>query len=205
MTQPPQAHITEAEYLEYERESHVKHEYFAGEIFAATGASEQHNLIASNVNASLHTQLRQRSCRVYPSDMRVKVTQTGLHTYPDITIVCGQPQFTDDEKRDTLLNPIVIFEILSPSTERYDRGMKFQHYRTIETLTEYILIAQDAHRIEHYIRHEQDRWILSEAVGIDTILILSSVDCQLHLADVYEKVEFSTSTSVRLPRDVTEE
>src|SRR5262249_9988400 len=143
MTAQPKPYITEAEYLELERASASKHEYLAGEIFAMTGASEQHNLIASNVTATLHRQRRGRSCRVYPSDMRIKVTQTGLNTYPDITVVCGPPEFTDPTKRDTLINPMVIIEILSPSTERYDRGLKFQNYRTIPSLQEYILIAQD--------------------------------------------------------------
>jgi Uma2 family endonuclease len=136
MTAQPKPYMTEAEYLDLERVSLSKHEYFAGNVFAMTGASEQHNLIASNVTAALHHQLRGRSCRIYPSDMRIKVVQTGLNTYPDLTIICGPPQFTDPIKRDTLINPTVIIEILSPSTERYDRGLKFQNYRTIASLQE---------------------------------------------------------------------
>ncbi|MEI6778051.1 MAG: Uma2 family endonuclease [Chloroflexales bacterium] len=191
MTAQPTLYLTETEYLERERVSIIKHEYYAGEVFAMSGASESHNLIASNVNASLYTQLRGRGCRIYPSDMRVKVMKTGLFTYPDITIVCAKPEFTDVTKRDTLINPTVIIEILSPSTERYDRGVKFQNYRTIETLKEYILIAQDKHHIEQYARHETHKWILTEAVGLDSSIVLDSIQCILSLADTYELVDFT--------------
>ncbi|WP_245863671.1 Uma2 family endonuclease [Candidatus Viridilinea mediisalina] len=126
MNAQPRPYLSEAAYLERERVSTIKHEYYAGELFAMSGASEAHNLIASNVHASLYNQIRGRGCRIYPSDMRVKVAKTGLYTYPDLTLVCGQPKFADQVKRDTLLNPTVIIEILSPSTERYDRGVKFQ-------------------------------------------------------------------------------
>lgn len=202
MTAQPKPYITEAEYLERERAGTVKHEYFAGDIFAMTGASEQHNLIATNVTASLHNQLRGRTCRIYPSDMRIKVMQTGLNTYPDITIVCGSPQFTDPIKRDTLINPTVIIEILSPSTERYDRGLKFQNYRTIDTLQEYILIAQDKQHIERYARHEQNQWILAEAIGPEATLPIVTLSAVLPLADVYEQVELPRNTTPSLPRDV---
>lgn len=191
MTAQPKSYTTEAEYVERERISTEKHEYYDGEIFAMSGASESHNLIASNVNATLYTQLRGRGCRIYPSDMRIKVMRTGLNTYPDITLVCGKPEFTDMAKRDTLVNPTVIIEILSPSTERYDRGVKFQNYRTIETLKEYILIAQDKCHIERYTRHETNMWILTEAVGIESSLMLSSINCILSLTDTYELVDLA--------------
>ena len=202
MTAQPKPFFTEDEYLARERVSARKHEYFAGDIFAMTGASEQHNVIASNVNASLHRQLRGRSCRVYPSDMRLKIEQTGLNTYPDITVVCGRPQFADPQKRDTLLNPTVLIEILSPSTERYDRGMKFQHYRTVESLQEYILIAQDAHHVERYMRHEQHEWILTEVSGLDATLPIASLSATLELADVYEQVDLDMPQPEGLPRDI---
>jgi len=198
----PKPYITEAEYLALERAGDNKHEYLAGNIFAMTGASEQHNLIASNVNASLHSQLRGRSCRIYPSDMRLKVLQTGLNTYPDITIVCGPPQFTDPAKRDTLVNPTVIIEILSPSTERYDRGMKFQNYRSIASLQEYILIAQDTQHIERYTRHEHNQWLLVEAFGPEATLHIASISAALRLADVYEQVELPTTPESPLSRDI---
>lgn len=154
-----------------------------------TGAKEPHNLIAGNTFAALHAQLRQRPCRVYPSDMRVKVSATGLLTYPDITVVGGQPQFNDDV-RDTIVNPVVIVEVLSASTERYDRGMKFQHYRTIDTLKEYILISQNSRRIEQYTRQDQGLWLLHEYIAPDAQIPIRSIDCFLLLDDVYEKVEF---------------
>jgi Uma2 family endonuclease len=205
MTAQPKPFISEAEYLELERASVTKHEYFAGDIFAMTGASEQHNLIASNVTAALHRQLRGRSCRIYPSDMRIKVMQTGLNTYPDSTIVCGPPQFTDPIRRDTLINPAVIIEILSPSTERYDRGLKFQNYRTIDSLQEYILIAQETQHIERYTRHAEHQWILTEAIGPEATIHLTTLSVALDLSDVYEQVEFTQPPeSPRRPEQPTE-
>ena len=189
MTAKPRPYLTEINYLKRERVSTIKHEYYAGEIFAMSGASEAHNLIASNVNAIIYAQIRGRGCRIYPSDMRIRIVKTGLYTYPDMTIVCGMPEFTDMTKRDTLLNPTLIIEILSPSTERYDRGVKFQNYRTIGTLKEYILIAQNKHHIERYTRHEGNTWILTEAVGIDSTIVLESIQCTLSLADAYELVD----------------
>lgn len=122
MTAQPKPHMTEVEYLVFERASATKHEYYNGHVYGMTGASARHNVIAGNTLASLHGQLRRTPCRIYPSDMRVKVLQTGLYTYPDIVIVCGQSQFTDDAL-DTLINPVVIIKIVSPSTERYDRDI----------------------------------------------------------------------------------
>ena len=187
MSAQPKLYISVADYLAGERSSDTKHEYYAGEVFAFAGGSEQHNLIIGNVLASLHAQLRKRDCTVYPSDMRVKVSRTGLYTYPDVVVVCGTAQF-EDEERDTLLNPTVIIEVLSPSTEKYDRGKKFQNYRTLNSLAEYLLVAQDAYRIEHYIRQPNQQWLLSEATSLDATIELPSINCTLSLADVYEKV-----------------
>lgn len=145
--------MTEEEYLIYERDSITRHEYYNGRIYAMTGGTESHNLIAANTLATLHSQLRQRPRRVYQSDIRVKIDQTGLNTYPDVLVICDQPPFTDTT-RDTVTNPMVIIEVLSPSTERYDCGMKFQHYRTIKTLQDYLLLAQNKQYIEHYSRRE---------------------------------------------------
>lgn len=188
MAAQPKPYISIDEYLAGERVSDTKHEYYAGEVFAFAGGSEQHNLIAGNVYASLHAQLRKRQCTVYPSDMRVKMPRTDLYTYPDVVAVCGTAQFEDTE-RDTLLNPTVIVEVLSPSTETYDRGRKFQNYRTITTLNEYLLIAQDTYRIEHYVRQPDEQWLLSEATALDDTVTLPSINCILTLADVYEKVQ----------------
>lgn len=192
MTPQPRQYITEETYLERERQSTTKSEYFDGHMYAMSGASEAHNLIAANLIATFHGQLRQRPCRVYPSDMRVKVLQTGLYTYPDVMVVCGPPQFVD-EKRDTITNPTVIIEILSPSTERYDRGVKFRHYRLIETLRDYILVAQDRRHIEHYTRQEHGLWIFEESSAAEEQVAIQSIACSISIADAYEKVELDDS------------
>lgn len=193
MTAQPKPTISEEMYLEAERTSPEKHEYYAGEVYAMAGASDQHNIIAMNVAALLHALLRGRSCRAYPSDMRVKIIKTGLYTYPDFTIVCGQSQFIDSEKRDTLINPTVIIEILSPSTERYDRGLKFQHYRTLDSLREYILIAQDRYHIERFVRQENNEWLLSDALGRTESIPIAAIQARLHLEDVYEQVTMASN------------
>lgn len=181
--------ITVAEYLAMERASEEKHEFLAGEIYLMSGATSDHNLVAGNTYASLHAQLRKRPCLVYPSDMRVEVKNTGLYTYPDIIVVCDPPRFKDDH-HDTLLNPTLIIEVLSPSTESYDRGKKFQHYRTLASLQEYVLISQESSRVERYLRQPNDEWLLADASGIGSSIELASIQCTLSLAEVYEKVTF---------------
>lgn len=183
--------MTEAEYLAFERASEHKHEYLNGEVFAMAGASERHVLICASVMFALYGQFRGR-CRVYVNDMRVKVRPSGLYTYPDITVVCGHPQL-EDNQLDTLLNPMLIVKVLSPSTESYDRGKKFQHYREIESLQEYVLISQDSPRIEHYVRQDHQFWQFTDAKGLDSSIDLPSIGCTLRLADVYEQVSFDSS------------
>jgi Uma2 family endonuclease len=148
--------LTEAEYLEIERTAEWKSEFFNGEMFAMAGATPEHVLIAGNVAAELRLQLRGRPCRVYPVDLRVKVSDTGLYTYPDVVVVCGEPRF-DELRGDTLLNPTLIVEVLSSSTEAYDRGDKFAHYRRLDSLQEYVLVAQDRCRIERFLRQKEGR------------------------------------------------
>lgn len=186
-------HMTEAEYLEFERKSDIKHEFLNGRVWAMAGASWEHNQIVMAASALLFSQLRGKSCTVNPSDQRLKVMKTGLNTYPDISIVCGEPVFAGNEF-DTITNPTVIIEILSPSTEAYDRGDKFQHFREIETLQEYLLISQDKARIEGYRKQTDGRWLLIDVVGLDNSYELSSIDCTLALSDVYENVTFPHST-----------
>lgn len=200
MTAQPIPAISEEEYLLSERTSMTKHEYYRGRIYAMTGAKEAHNLIAGNILATLHSQLRRKPCRVYPSDMRIKVLRTGLNTYPDVVVVCGQPQFTD-LTRDTLINPSIIIEVLSSSMERYDRGLKFENYRMIESLQDYLLIAQDHYHIEHYAQQANGQWLLTEATGLDEMLNLTSIECTLHLEDVYEKVEIEQNSG-DFPREI---
>ena len=188
MSSQPQHPYTPEEYLALERKAKDKSEYFAGEIFAMSGASRQHNLIVANVVATLHGQFRNRPCEVYASDMRVKASPTGLYTYPDVVALCGEPQF-DDEQKDTLLNPTVIIEVLSSSTEAYDRGDKFGHYRKLASLTEYVLISQEKLHIEHYVRQPDNQWLLSEASSPQDTVRLPSINGVLVLAEVYDKVE----------------
>jgi Uma2 family endonuclease len=189
MSALPEPVWTVEAYLAFERSAPQRHEYLGGKIYAMAGASAAHNLIMGNAYASLHAQLRKRPCTVYPSDMRLKVSRTGLYTYPDISVICGEPQFEDDQ-HDILLNPTVIIEVLSPSTEMYDRGKKFQHYRTLASLQEYLLIAQDSYRVEHYTRQANDQWLLSDVSGADASILLASIECTLLVADLHEKVVF---------------
>lgn len=183
--------LTPEQYLEIERQAEYRSEYYQGEMFAIAGAKEPHNVLAGNLLGVLHPQLRGRLCRVYPSDMRVRVSATGLYTYPDVTVVCGQPQLAD-EYADTLLNPTVIAEVLSPTTEGHDRGRKFEHYRAIESLAEYLLVAQERVHVELYTRQPDGRWLLSEASRLEDTLELRSIECRLALADLYEKVDLTS-------------
>jgi len=153
------------------------------------GASREHNLIAGNIYILLRTQLRRRGCEVYTSDMRVKVEASGLYLYPDVTVVRGTPRF-EDGKVDTLLNPSLIVEVLSDSTEDYDRGEKFDRYRRIESFTDYLLVAQDRFCIEHFVRSPDGQWFRSELTGADGVLEIPSFGCRLSMADVYEDVGF---------------
>ena len=178
---------SEEQYLALERQAETRSEYFEGEIFAMGGASRQHNLIVGNVFAVLHAQLAGRDCEVYASDMRVRIPATGLHTYPDLAVVCGGPEFHDSEL-DTLINPTLIIEVLSESTADYDRGRKFGHYRTIESLAEYVLLEQDRVHVEQAIRQADGRWLLSEIEDRRSTVAFSSIDCELLLADAYARV-----------------
>ncbi|MEA3416681.1 MAG: Uma2 family endonuclease [Thermodesulfobacteriota bacterium] len=180
--------VTYEEYLALERKAERKSEYFNGEIFAMAGASPQHVLIVTNVVSELRSQLKTRPCTVYSTDLRLKVNATGLYTYPDVIVVCGEPQFDDDHK-DTLLNPTLIVEALSESTKDYDRGGKFEQYRMIESFVEYVLIAQNKRHVEHFVRQADNRWLLSETNRPEDTLELSSIACNLMLTEVYDKVE----------------
>jgi len=181
-----QAHYTAEEYLTLERSASSKSEFHDGQIYAMTGASREHNLVTINIAGELRNQLKKRPCEAYVNDMRVKAADARSYHYPDIVVVCGTPQF-EDAHVDTLLNPTLLIEVLSPSTEAYDRGGKFAHYRKIPTLREYLLVAQDQPSIERYLRQD-DVWILTEAVGLEADVPLESIDCVLSLREVYDKV-----------------
>lgn len=177
---------TPAEYLAWERLQLEKHEFHGGEVFAMAGASFEHNQIVANTVGELRAGLRQRPCRVCASDLRVKVPATGLYTYPDASVVCGRPEL-EDEQLDTLLNPVVLVEVLSSSTEDYDRGTKFTNYRTIPSLRDYVLISTDKVLVEHYTRREDSSWILREIKAGERFK-LESVGCELAVDELYLKV-----------------
>lgn len=179
---------TPEQYLALERCAAVKSEYINGHILAMAGASRRHNQMTFNIAVALGLQLKGRSCVAYTSDMRVKVAATGLYTYPDVVATCEKPVF-EDAFVDTLLNPAVIIEVLSDSTEGYDRGAKFAHYRRLPSLQEYCLISQDRVCVEHYVRQMQ-RWLLTETSAFNDVLRLDAIDCELNIADVYDKVDF---------------
>ena len=189
MSALPQKNWTEDGYLAFERSSDVRHEFHNGRLYAMTGASRRHNVIASNINGVLFNHLAEGPCEHYHSDMRVHIPATGLYTYPDLSVVCGDVRLLDDEF-DTLLNPAIIFEVLSATTEQYDRGEKFQNYRALESLREYVLVAQNQPRIEHYLRQAGGKWALTDAVGLNATVELPSIELTLSLADVYRKVSF---------------
>ncbi len=186
-----QSYLTPEAYLILEREATTKSEYLNGQIYAMAGASRAHNLIAGNIFGELRSQLRMRACETYINDMRVKVRPTERYTYPDVVVVCDEPHFEDAEL-DTLLNPTVLVEVLSPSTESYDRGEKFVHYRQVASLQEYVLVAQDSIRVEHYLR-QGTQWLLTEFSEQDDVLNFVSIGCALSLREIYAKVEFPAS------------
>lgn len=187
MSQQIKSYVSPEEYLRLERQSEYKSEYVNGEVFAMTGASHKHNLVAGNIFGELRQQLKGRQCEAYVGDIRVKVTATGLYTYPDVVVVCGEPKF-EDEYVDTLLNPTLLVEVLSQSTERYDRIAKSSYYRTLDSLAEHLLVAQDEVRLEQYVKQANGQWLLFECSSIDAAIELESIGCTLALRDVYDKV-----------------
>ena len=190
-TTHPSTKLTEEKYLAIERQAEEKSEYLGGEMFAMAGANREHNLIVTNLVINLGWQLKNGPCRVYSNDMRLKVRQSGLYTYPDVMVVCEEEHFLDGH-RDTLLNPLLIIEVLSESTEVYDRGKKFGLYRALDALAEYLLVTQTPPRIEQYVRQEDGRWLFSAAEGIGSDIILPSIGVTLGLSDVYDKVEWKS-------------
>lgn len=187
--------LSETEYLAVERQSRDKHEYYLGEMFVMAGASREHNLIALNLGGELRHALKDRRCEAYVGDMRVRVKPNGLYTYPDVVVVCGDPEFLDSDV-DTLLNPMVLIEVLSDSTENADRGSKFKQYRKIPSLREYLLVSQNEPSIEHFTRRGDTYWELTETSGLDSQLVLSSIGCEIPLAEIYSKIEFPPPTEL---------
>jgi Uma2 family endonuclease len=190
MSAQPQPRLTPEQYLDAERAAEFRHEYYNGQIYAMSGGSYQHAQVIGNITGELHTSLKTRPCSVVPNDLRLRVSPDGLYTYPDVLVVCGEPKFADG-RGDTVLNPALIVEVLSPSTEAYDRGFKSAQYRTIESLEEYALVSQAEPRVEVFRRQPGGHWLLSEAVGLEAVCHFESLDCAVALAEIYAKVTFT--------------
>ena len=192
---PRQLLYTAEEYLGTEREAFERHEWLDGFIYAMAGESPEHSLICANVTAALGIQLKGKPCAVYSPNMKVYARLPadtglkGLFAYPDCTVVCGEAQFYD-EQRDVLINPRVVIEVLSPTTERYDRGKKFLRYQQNSSLTDYVMIAQAYASVEHYARRADDSWLYSVTTELTASVALESIECRLPLADVYDRIAF---------------
>jgi len=197
-TQRQKKRYTVAEYLEFERQAEERHEFVDGEVRAMAGESPQHSILNFNLIASVANQIKGKNCQGFSPNMKVRSgeqivphSSRGLFSYPDLTVVCGQPVF-HDQIGDVLMNPKVIFEVLSPSTESFDRGEKFHRYRNHnESLTDYVLVWQTKPLIEHFQRQPNDQWLMTEVKGMESELCIASIDCRLKLAEVYDRVNFN--------------
>ena len=181
--------ITPEEYLEIERNSQFKSDYYNGEMFGLAGASYAHNKITRNISKFIGNQLTDGSCEEFQSDLKVKELESNLFTYPDIVVVCGEPEFYDEEK-DVITNPTLIIEVLSKSTENYDRGFKFELYRRIKSLKDYFLVSQEKISIEYYSRNPDESWTLKEFHDLKQTINIESIKCSLSLKEVYHKIKF---------------
>lgn len=186
--------LSPQEYLARERRADFRSEFYRGEMFAMAGATWEHTLVKDNLAGETRNQLKSGPCRVVTSDLRVKVDVTGLYTYPDMIVVCDEPQFEDDVL-DTLLNPRTLVEVLSDSTEKYDRGIKFAHYRQLPSVQEYVLVAQDRPLVERYVRQADDTWVLTVYSGLEQVFAFASIPVQITLAEIYRGVTFSEPSS----------
>ncbi len=194
-------HLSPAEYYRRERAAEFKSEYFAGEVFAMAGGTVNHSRVKTNVTLSIGGALLKKGggCLPFDSDLRVKVHQTGLRTYPDLTVICG-PVETDpeDDKGETAINPTLIVEVLSDSTERYDRGTKFDHYQTIATLKQYVLVSQGRPRVETFLRQADGTWQYASFSGLDAVAPLLSLDIELPLSEIFMGVTFPPAPPLSL-------
>lgn len=188
MSAQPKPFYTPAEYLTIERESETKNEYFQGEIFAMSGASRAHNLLVKNMLVSLDNRIGE-SCNVFPSDMRVHVAANGLYTYPDVSVVCGEEQYLDDAHLDTLLNPVVLVEVLSKTTAKDDRNSKFLLYKSIASLKHYVLVDSQRVNVALYSRGAGSSWLFEEYQGLDAVLPLPALAIEVPLAEIYRRLE----------------
>lgn len=194
MSALPKRHFTPEEYLTLEVKAEYKSQYVAGEIYAMAGAEHWHVEIANNIGFALRTHFGDRPCRAYSSDMRVQVAEGELYTYPDLSALCGEPKFNHAIRPGSLLNPQVIFEVLSPATEAFDRGDKFARYRKLPSLTDYVLVASEFTRVEHFVRQENNpaAWTMTEYNLPADAVPLRPLDCTLLLGEIYRRVAFPT-------------
>ena len=188
MASNPVTKVTEEEYLAIDRAAEVRSEFFDGEMFAMSGGSMRHARLQRNIIVELHARLFGGKCEVFTSDFRVRISPGRMYAYPDVTVVCGKPLLAD-ERQDILLNPTVIIEVLSPSTEQYDRGVKFQYYRGIESLKDYLLVDQNQVRIEQYTRGDASTWTLRDFQRPEDELRIDSIGVSLTLARIYDRIE----------------
>lgn len=184
-----QIHYSFNDWLKDERERLERTEYVAGEVFAMAGASMSHNLIVANVIRELGVEMKHRPCRVFASDLKVRIDASDVGCYPDVLVLCDKPQFYDN-RRDVVLNPQLIVEVLSKSTEAYDRGDKFAMYRSLPSLQAYLLVSQARIHVELYILNENRNWVLSDYTRFDEMIYIEPLDCLLNVAEVYDKVDF---------------
>jgi len=199
MSAQPQPRLSPEEYLALERAAEFKHEYYDGHMYAMSGGSYPHGQILVNLSAMLREALKGRGCRVTSSDVRFRVSPQGLCTYPDVMVVCGSPRFADNQK-DTLLNPLLIAEILSPSTEAHDRGLKFAQYQQLASLEEYVLISQTEPRVESFRRQPDGKWLYSDVRGVTAVCRFDSLDCEIPLSEIYDQVPFDSEPPAPQPQ-----
>jgi Uma2 family endonuclease len=204
MSAQAQPRLSPERYLEIERASALRSEYYKGRMFAMSGGTYNHARIIASITAELYTKLENGACEVVSSDLRIRVAPNGLYTYPDVVVICGEPEFVD-QVGDTLANPVLMVEVLSPSTEAYDRGFKSAQYRAIRSLQEYALVAQAEPRIEVFRRQTSGDWLMSESAGLETSCQFGSIGCSLPLARIYRKIAFpGNDPSSARPSSATE-
>jgi Uma2 family endonuclease len=200
MSASPQPRMTPEEYLEFERASEFRHEYYDGVVYAMSGASWPHVLITGNIARALGNQLENKPCYVSTTDLKVRISPQGFYAYPDVVVICGEPKLAD-ARRDVLLNPTLLLEVLSPSTEAYDRGFKFNQYQSIDSLQEYALVSQSESRVEVFRRHTDGNWLFTKFQGSDRACYFQSIDCELALPAIYSKIDFNQAKSALIPPD----
>jgi Uma2 family endonuclease len=189
MSAHAQPRLSEEEYLALDRASQLRHEFYDGSMYAMSGGSHRHGIIGSSLGRELGNALKGKPCYVSNSDVRVRISPGRSYVYPDAVVVCGDPKYADDQK-DTLLNPTLVIEVLSDSTERHDRGYKAEQYRKIDSLQEYALVSQARSSVEIYRRRDNGQWLLTHYTGLDAVAHFESVDCNIPLAEIYDKISF---------------